>query len=1168
MPQSSHQLQSQDSRTTTTIQNARLLPPADMAHHNSNRPDSPVTRKRTEDTDDDDSAFGWDEPNSASGSRSLPPTKRSKTSPPLLPKVTGLGGVADTDSCSHVHIAHSFDALTNTSDLFPSHGAILATEGPLLSPRALPLSDTLLNLATPTATLPLNTELFSTSQPTIAPTLSTSEKRYSPASAHDAMQSKSRKLDDGESTSTSSSNTTSISGNRPLSPPPLQGSPPFRARSPPFSRSATAILESFSKPGENSLDSLNLGTPILGSNNTVVERAMGVITTAGSAAGSRLTSPGPRTVATADIFSSSDNVKDDQDVDVAVMQTVSDEEEEEEDSFHESTIGDIFAGLQQVDDDSQEDNHDEDDDDSGKGDLMAHFKSDQHSLSGSDEEADYGGLISVDVDSDNDSSVGDQGEEGEDNVSEGSPFHDPDPLCQDLFTEEESNEILEEAIIHGAGYIVRNYIQTGLVSVKKLLLMIHPGKQLKIPARYTERELIFQFYTRMQKYIMSRRRLANVHSLEHVVELLKTSRNIMVLTGAGVSVSCGIPDFRSEDGIYSRLSEFELDDPQQMFDLRFFKERPEVFFSFAREIFPSNFTPSPSHYFIRLLEKQGQLLRNYTQNIDTLEQKAGIESVLQCHGSFATASCVDCGHQVQGNEIEESIFKQVVAYCKECRTPTPPPTTKAKAKAKKRSKMGYNSDSDEDDENSDEERAKRNRGLMKPDIVFFDQLPHSVPQILINRTPNHMMDFDVQLLGNCDTIVAELCRMAGWELRHEKLPNGTSDLPDMDLHTNADGSGQGGRAAWTFVEPNTYLFDGAVVSKNDFSHIAARIQRVQSSTAHGSLLRSIMSDMESGDNEEEEEDEEGHININNDEDEDEEGSDDNRDQDDGNDRAGSELEEGGRPVKLMNSSRDDVESEIEINDDDDEDHFMSSQGTMHTDRMSVIEMDTATTAVATRIEEGMSEAMRIDAEQIPLSVETTQLNKSGHPMPSGFATGTTEPRSGSISEIHREGSLSSAEAASEESPVKIHGGSGDGEDEEEIRIRVMFTEKMPKDLGEEDVSCPTEDDSLDTVHSSPSHSHGHHHHHHHHHRSPTPPSPGRRGSGAGSSHGRCPSVELVPISEDIQHEVEEEAKEMTDVGTTGEKESMALPTTLERSGDLLLGSTGTAATSQAESSKL
>ena len=47
-------------------------------------------------------------------------------------------------------------------------------------------------------------------------------------------------------------------------------------------------------------------------------------------------------------------------------------------------------------------------------------------------------------------------------------------------------------------------------------------------------------------------------------------------------MSCGIPDFRSENGIYSRLSEFDLDDPQDMFDINYFKERPKVFYSFAK----------------------------------------------------------------------------------------------------------------------------------------------------------------------------------------------------------------------------------------------------------------------------------------------------------------------------------------------------------------------------------------------------------------------------------------------------------------------------------------------------------------------------------------------------------------------------------------------------------
>ncbi len=49
-------------------------------------------------------------------------------------------------------------------------------------------------------------------------------------------------------------------------------------------------------------------------------------------------------------------------------------------------------------------------------------------------------------------------------------------------------------------------------------------------------------------------------------------------------MSCGIPDFRSENGIYSRLSEFDLDDPQDMFDINYFKDCPEAFYSFAKVI--------------------------------------------------------------------------------------------------------------------------------------------------------------------------------------------------------------------------------------------------------------------------------------------------------------------------------------------------------------------------------------------------------------------------------------------------------------------------------------------------------------------------------------------------------------------------------------------------------
>ncbi|KAI8808706.1 DHS-like NAD/FAD-binding domain-containing protein, partial [Cladochytrium replicatum] len=128
-----------------------------------------------------------------------------------------------------------------------------------------------------------------------------------------------------------------------------------------------------------------------------------------------------------------------------------------------------------------------------------------------------------------------------------------------------------------------------------------------------------------------RPKLTHFNTYADVLQLLQKSKNILVLTGAGVSVFCGIPDFRSENGIYAKLGDrFDLNDPQHMFDIEFFRDQPDIFYSFAREIYPSKYNPSPSHYFIKVLEQKGKLLHNYTKNIVTLEQSVEIENVLNC----------------------------------------------------------------------------------------------------------------------------------------------------------------------------------------------------------------------------------------------------------------------------------------------------------------------------------------------------------------------------------------------------------------------------------------------------------------------------------------------------------------------------------------------------------
>ncbi|TFK52026.1 SIR2-domain-containing protein [Heliocybe sulcata] len=307
----------------------------------------------------------------------------------------------------------------------------------------------------------------------------------------------------------------------------------------------------------------------------------------------------------------------------------------------------------------------------------------------------------------------------------------------------------------------------------------------------------------LSQELRTREKLTGYNTIDDAVELIQKSQRIVILTGAGISVSCGIPDFRSRNGLYAQLkekNEYNLDDPQQMFDMEYFRENPTVFYSFASQIYPSNFTPSPCHRFIKLIEDKGKLLRNYTQNIDTLETLAGVQNVLQCHGSFATASCLNCKVKVPGIEIEQDILQRRVPLCKACNTAVPSPKPVAKKNGKKKGrKSGSNWDSDESDSPEEKDYPP---GVMKPDITFFGEklndaydralmedrdkvdlliimgtslqvapvsetityLPHSIPQILINKTPIRHINPDIILLGNADDIIHHLCAKLNWAL--------------------------------------------------------------------------------------------------------------------------------------------------------------------------------------------------------------------------------------------------------------------------------------------------------------------------------------------------------------------------------------------------------------------
>ncbi|XP_054166819.1 NAD-dependent protein deacetylase sirtuin-1-like isoform X2 [Oppia nitens] len=262
-----------------------------------------------------------------------------------------------------------------------------------------------------------------------------------------------------------------------------------------------------------------------------------------------------------------------------------------------------------------------------------------------------------------------------------------------------------------------------------------------------------------------RRKLVNYNTIDDCVKLINKCNRIVVLTGAGVSVSCGIPDFRSRDGIYARLSKDfpDLPDPQAMFDIHYFRRDPRPFFKFAKEIYPGLFKPSISHRFIRFLENKNKLLRNYTQNIDTLEKAAGIDRVITCHGSFATATCTHCKYRVDASVIKDDIFEQRIPKCPHC-----PPDLDDMAVMKPDIVFFGEGLSDEfhsamshDKDDCDLLIVMGSSLKVRPVALIPNSIPESVPQILINREPLNHLTFDIELLGDCDVIVKQLCQRLG-----------------------------------------------------------------------------------------------------------------------------------------------------------------------------------------------------------------------------------------------------------------------------------------------------------------------------------------------------------------------------------------------------------------------
>ena len=130
-------------------------------------------------------------------------------------------------------------------------------------------------------------------------------------------------------------------------------------------------------------------------------------------------------------------------------------------------------------------------------------------------------------------------------------------------------------------------------------------------------------------------------NIDKFVQLVHESDNIVFFGGAGVSTESGIPDFRSQDGLYNQKYDYP---PETILSHTFFMRHPDEFYRFYQDkMLCDTAKPNAAHLKLAELEASGKLKAVITQNIDNLHQMAGSKKVLELHGSVYRNYCMKCG---------------------------------------------------------------------------------------------------------------------------------------------------------------------------------------------------------------------------------------------------------------------------------------------------------------------------------------------------------------------------------------------------------------------------------------------------------------------------------------------------------------------------------------------
>ncbi|CDE13695.1 NAD-dependent protein deacylase [Ruminococcus sp. CAG:330] len=195
----------------------------------------------------------------------------------------------------------------------------------------------------------------------------------------------------------------------------------------------------------------------------------------------------------------------------------------------------------------------------------------------------------------------------------------------------------------------------------------------------------------------------DMEKVQQLQKKINAAHRIVFFGGAGVSTESGIPDFRSQDGLYHQQYDVP---PETILSRTYFDRHPAEFYRFYRnKMICLTAKPNAAHKKLAELEQAGRLLAVVTQNIDGLHQMAGSRNVLELHGSVHRNICRSCGAVY---DAEWVMMTNGIPHCDKC------------------------------------------GGMVKPDVVLYEE---SLSEDVLTRSISAIASADLLIVGGTSLVV-------------------------------------------------------------------------------------------------------------------------------------------------------------------------------------------------------------------------------------------------------------------------------------------------------------------------------------------------------------------------------------------------------------------------------